>query len=315
MKRKNVFKIGLSIAIAMFVTTVFGQVINGDYKAISGDQATAIDSVTVNTTTKLYVKPDPYYHPNYVGPGWALTANFTWTWTVPPAGGTPVAEVITDNVVDIDWTGAPSSLHNIIVTETAPLSLGGCSDDTNMYVRIVAEPTVTYTAGAGYISADLTVCEGDAQLADDLEATFTGIRTFQLDWSLEIATLDGGGSKDEYFDTSYVSLGAGPAYAIDHDGAAGGQELDINATTYTLAKPSGGLKAIGGSGSKKSTVYTYSIDGVNDRISRKSGYEANPTALNAGWTWYDTTSEVVVVQVNPAPVTGPIYHVPNDWDQ
>jgi len=310
MKRKNVFKIGLSIVLTMFVATVFGQVEStGNYVAISGDQSTDIDSVTIGSITRLYVKPDPYYHPNYVAPGWTLTANFTWTWAVPPAGGTPVAVVDTVNWVEVDWTGAASSLHEIIVTETAPASLGACSGDTNVYVRIVAEPTVTYTAGAGYISADTSVCEGAAILADDLEATFTGIRTLQLDWNLEIATLDGGGGKDEYFDINKNSLGAAPAYAIDKD-STGTQEVSINATTFSLTKPAGGFTTI----SKKSTVYTYSLNAVNDRISRKSDYLTNPTALAANWSWYDKTAEEVIIQVNPAPDTGPIYHIPNNWN-
>ena len=184
-----------------------------------------------------------------------------------------------------------------------------------MYVTVVDAPTVTFTAGAGFISVDtLSVCEGDASLSDIVQATFTGIRTFQLDWSLEIATLDAAGAKELYWSLAKASLGGTQAYAVEMDGAGGNQEVDINATTFDPDRPTDNTyTAINDGTRKKTTLYSYAINGVNDRISRKSDYLSNPTAAADSWTWYDTTTETVVIKVNPAPVTGPIYHIPNDW--
>jgi hypothetical protein len=322
MKKMNFLRAVMSIAAAMLLTTgVFGQVQGGaDYQPIPGDVTLAIDSVTTGATTRLYVKPDVYYHPNYTAVGlWTLTGGFTWTWNVPVAAGTPQGEVNTDVTVDVLWGAAAVTNYNVVVTELAPAGYGGCSGDTNVYVRILATPTATFTADnpGSIIGANLTVCEGDARLTDIVQATLTGITNLQLQWTLEIATLNASAAKDEYFDLDKLTLGAVQAFAINRAGTvADPQESGINALTFDFDRPNDGdYTAIDpGAGPKKATVYTYVINGVNDRISRKSDYLLNPTAASQSWTWYDTVAETIVIRINPAPVTGPIYHIPNNWN-
>ena len=320
MKRGNLLKVITGIATALFVANgTFGQDVQGgtDYEAISGAN-TEIDSVTVGSTTRLYVKPDAYFHPGYVNPTWTLTAGFTWDWVIPGGAGTADAgEVNTDEWVQVDWSGTAGGPYNIVVTETAPAAYGGCSGDTNVYVSVIASPTATFTADnpGTIIGADLTVCEGDARLADIVQSTMTGVTTLQLEWTLEIATLSSLGAKDEYFDLDKASLGAVQAFAINRAGTvANPQETGLTALTFDFDKPNDGTyTAIQPAATKKATVYTYTINGINDRISRKSDYLGNSAGAADGWTWYDTTAETIVIRVNPAPVTGPIYHIPNDW--
>jgi hypothetical protein len=320
MKRGNLLKIVTGIAMALFVANgSYGQDVQGgaDYEAISGDQATDIDSVTVGSTTRLYVKPDAYFHPGYVTPAWTLTAGFTWTWAIPGAAGTADAgEVTTDEWVQVDWSGTAGGPYNVVVTEAAPAAFGSCTGDTNVYVEVVASPTVTFTADnpGTIIGADLTVCEGDARLTDVVQATLAGIRTFQLDWSLEITTRDVTDAVVAYFDDDNATKLGAPGNAIEYPRATGNQQT-VNATTLDLTKATGGFISIEDPDDniKRQTVYIYSVNAVNDRISRKSDYLTNPTALATGWTWYDTTAETITIRVNPAPVTGPIYHIPNDW--
>ena len=320
MKRKNVFKIGLSIVFSMLVTSaLFAQVENADYVLYDANETapTAIDSVTTGTTTGFYVKPDTYYHPNYnAGGGWTVTANFEWNWSFNGAsGGSSITDAdVNDPYVTITW-GAVSggTPYEVNVYEEAPAAMGGCQGAvTVLNVEVVAAPTVTFTADnpGTIIGADLTVCDGDARLADVVQAALTGIATMQLDWDLEIATLNASSVKDEYFDIDYNSLGAVQDYAIQNQGADGSQTVDIAASTYDLTKPTGGFLVT----NSKSTVFTYDIRGTNDRISRKSDYIGNPTAALDSWTWYDTVVETIVIQVNPAPDTGPIYHIPNNWN-
>lgn len=322
MKRGNLLRMVTSVAIALFVANgLFGQVQGGaDYVAISG-AATEIDSVTVGTTTRLYVKPDAYFHPGYVTPGWTLTADFTWTWDISAAVGSAVdaGESTNDVWVQVDWSGTAGGPYSIKVTETAPAAFGGCSGDTNVWVSVIPSPTITFTANnpGTIIGANITVCEGDALLAGVVQATLTGIRSLQLQWTLEIATLDATSAKDEYFNLAKTSLGGAQAFAVNRAGTvANPQETDINALTFNLNRPTdGNYTAIQPGAFKKSTVYTYVINGVNDRISRKSDYLSNPTKAATGWDWYDTTAETITIRVNPAPVTGPIYHIPNNWAQ
>jgi hypothetical protein len=320
MKRKNLLRIGLGVAIAMFVVNgLLAQVQNPDYQLYDANETapTAIDSVTTGITTGFYVEPDAYYHPNYnAGGGWTLTANFTWNWSFNGAnGGSTINDAdINDNYVEIDWGavsgGTPYEVN--VYEETSP-AYGSCQGDvTVLNVEVVAEPTVTYSPDnpGTIIGANLTVCEGDARLADVVQAAFTGIYTFQLDWDLEIATLNASMAKDEYFDIDYNSLGAVQDYAIQRQGSAGTQETGLDGPTFDLTKPTGGFLVQ----NSKSTVFTYDIRSVNDRISRKSDYLTNPTAAADSWSWYDTTAETIIIQINPAPDTGPIYHIPNDWN-
>ncbi len=318
MKRGNLLRMITSIAIALFVANgLFAQVENtGDYEAITG-AATEIDSVTVGTTTGLYVKPDAYFHPGYVAPNWTLTTGFTWSWNVPAGLGAITFSAVDTNYVEIQWNAASVASTSIVVTETAPAGFGGCSGDTNVYVQVIDSPTATFTADnpGTIIGANLTVCEGDARLADVVQATMTGITSLQLEWTLEIATLDATAVKDEYFNLAKASLGAVQAFAINRAGTlANPQETGINALTFNFNKPTDGTyTAIQPAALKKSTVYTYVINGINDRISRKSDYLTNAAGAANLWTWYDTTAETITIRVNPAPVTGPIYHIPNDW--
>lgn len=324
MKKSNFLKAVLSVVFAMLVTSgVFGQVQGGiDYLPIAGATVYAagvpIDSVTTGTTTRLYTKPDAYYHPNYTaGGGWALTGGFTWTWTVPAITGTQTAGANSNVWAEIQWGAANAAPVKVVVTETTPAGFGGCSGDTNVWVRIVPEPTATFTADnpGSFIGANLTVCEGDARLTDIVQSTLTGFITLQLDWSLEIATLNTLGAKVEYWDLAKATLGGAQAYAIERDGAGGNQEVDISALTFDFDRPNDGdYTAVDDGTSKKPTLYTYAINGVNDRISRKSDYLTNSAAAANSWSWYDTTAETIIIRVNPAPVTGPIYHIPNTWN-
>jgi hypothetical protein len=325
MKKSNFLKVGFSVVFAMLVTSgVFGQVQGGiDYAPIAGATVYAagvpIDSVTTGTTTRLYTKPDPYYHPNYTAlGGWVLTGGFTWTWTVPAITGTQTAGANSNVWAEIQWGAVNAAPVKIVVTETTPAGFGGCSGDTNVWVRILPTPTATFTADnpGSIIGADLTVCEGDPRLTDIVQGTLTGIFNLQLEWTFEIATLNAVGAKVEYWDLAKATLGGAPAFAINRAGTvANPQETGIDALTFDFDRPTDGdYTAIDDGTSKKPTLYTYVINGVNDRISRKSDYLTNPTAAPQSWSWYDTTAETIVIRVNPAPVTGPIYHIPNTWN-
>jgi len=337
MNKKLTQRLLASFAIAtMVVASLSAQVADANFTAIDGDDdglitsAGGIDTVsvsaTVASTSRYYVEPDGYFHPNYnVGGAWALTPGFTWNWAIAPAG--PVLAV-TDNYVNVTYAAgtADGTTYRITANEQAPAGFGGCAGiDTNMWVRVISTPTVTYTGSVvgTTIGADITVCENDPALAGVAQAAFTHYMnqlndaSFQLDYDLEIYTVDNDGASNIlYWPFDLSGAGSGPAVlAVDStQGSADEQVTGIDAATWNLAKPAAGFVAHDDNGAtKRRTVYTYNINGVNDRISRKSEYLSNGAQTLANWTFHDATTETVVITVNPAPVTGPIYHIPNMW--
>ncbi len=316
MNTKQTLKILLSSALFMFaVMTAQAQVTfeNDDYVSI-GDATANVDSVTTGTRSGYYIMPDSYYHPNYTNAGgWALTNNFTWTWTTSDVANAILDDASTaDNYVEVDF-GAVGT-YKISGREIAPALYGGCqSVDTSITVEVIPSPTVTIlTGGAGIITGDLEVCEGAPELAGVVEAAFTGVQVGQqLGWDFTIWTLAGDHTTPLFYydDDASTSLGAAEAAAIDSTFASNAQHEGINGSTFSLPKATGGFPVI----NNQSTVYRYTIDGVNDYISRKSDYLGNTAAAKNAWTVYDNTVETITIIVNPTPVTGPIYHIPNNW--
>ncbi|PLX10297.1 MAG: hypothetical protein C0597_17005 [Marinilabiliales bacterium] len=174
-----------------------------------------------------------------------------------------------------------------------------------MDVDVIGAPSVTYSADAPgtIIGADLTVCEGDARLTDVVQLAFTqaaiaGSPSYLASYTIDIDTTATTAFTETFSNAAAVATDAatlGLAQPVDHGDGAG----------FVCLTNAGG--------DKRTTVYTYTILGVNDRISRKSDYLTNSGALPTGWSLYDTTAETIAITVNPAPVTGPIYHIGNMW--
>jgi hypothetical protein len=295
--------------------------------------------VTANSTTGYYAKPDTYYHPNYnttTGADWEITTDFGWTWSWDGAAGgvMPLVKQSNDNYIEVVW-GAVAGNYTINVVENLDPLIGTCtSAPTVMEVTVVAEPAIAFTGtAAGLLGNDNTndptavnleedreVCSGD--FTGIVQATLSGVDNFQFKYSLEIATLAGDHiTKEKYWNhaatgTAPTEVGGAPNLAVNKDGAAlatAQQAVTATETTFDLLKPADGFIAIKDGATTKSTVYTYKIFGVNDDIARKSHYINNTTKDPYSWKYYDETAEYVVLVVNPAPVTGPIYHISNTW--
>jgi hypothetical protein len=326
MNKKITQRFFAALAVALFfVGGAIAQVADNNYVegGAAAVAAEVVDTVTVSTRTGLYAEPDGVFHPNYnVGNGWALTAGFTWSWTT--NGGTAVgsgSETHTAppaNYIEIDWGGIAGT-YTQSVQEVAPAAYGGCSGSTvNMDVEVINAPTVTLSNddnqgdGSGVIGPDaasLVFCEGDNHLQDMVEATFThgmsGSPSFSLQYVYDVDTLDyaGGNSGNVAADSA--------SYTV----AAGSEITGLDVTAYDLVKPTNPLACVtNGGGEKKITTYTYTLYSVNDRISRKGDYLAMTYAGASDYTWYTATATATIsIVVNPAPVTGPIYHISNTF--
>lgn len=304
MKRMNFLKILMTLTLALVINGVFAQVW---FDKTTAPQAT--DSVTVGVTVPYYVEPDQYFNPATTAYGdtadVALVSTFVWDFSAFTTAPTLVWQSHNGDGAGNDGNSvkvtfnAVEAVQNISVTETA----GSCPGAAvTLPVKVIASPTIAYAAtAAGIIGATTTFCDLDAQQDDILRVNFTGsvsgIPAYTLDYTYTVDTFVTATS-------SWVSVATATA---DHTGA--NAITGINTATYDLNDHAGNFAVIGGN----TTRYVYTLKGVTDRISRKSEYLTNPTKVLASWNRYDNADDVITVTVNPAPVTGPIYHIGNMW--
>ncbi|MGF1586064.1 MAG: hypothetical protein ACFCUM_12115 [Bacteroidales bacterium] len=317
--KKNFLKLAMTLMATFIFSGAMAQVSNGDYQQYSAtlQGPSEIDYVTLrtggSTVMGYFASPDPVYHGNYnSGGGWALTADFVWNWTV--SGGMVTNKPGVANYVEVTFTAADD--YNITVAEQASAVFGGCADatPTEMVVRVIAPPTATITTAdktdfCGLQAAqpiNIRIVENipDALATyafavvetvdriDENDAVLANVRTVPnyVDFTMAV--------KGVATDALGGWTAASPNFDYDFNSAA----LDIesgNRTryTYTLVKATDAPAAAG--------------NGIISAITEKSDYVA--AAGGADYLTYPFTNASVVFVVNPAPSTGPIFHIPNDF--
>ena len=319
MKKSNFFRTVLGVAAAMLISVgASGQItfVNDDYKQYDSNVLLpdTVDYVTLKaggTTMGYYAMPDPVFHPNYTqGLGWALTANFVWNWTVAPVMAT--AKPGADNYVQITYTGINS--YVVTVAEQSSPAFGGCVDasPTRMNVNVIAPPQVSITTPTPAVG----LCGN--QPANTITMSF--IEAVPQNWAGYAFAVN---QTIENIDAANAVIGAA---VLDAD------TLDFP-TTAKLKNPTltgGGSPYAWTFNTRPLTVrnglrtrYTYTLikasdapgaaaDGAISSISQKSDYiggVVNTYAFVADATHFTSYSIVV----NPAPATGPIYYIPNNF--
>jgi hypothetical protein len=266
--------------------------------------------VTVGKTIPLYARPDGYFHPSYdPATGNNLTPGFTWVWsiTVGPANVTIGGSAANYTQVTGVNAGTSSTVH---VVETPPLAWGTCVDaGTNMTVNVVAVPSIAYAAG---LAATYNVCAGDPSLPVAIGTVISGgYQNFRLAWTLEIKTL-----KADLTDKDFYALNkstTGVPLAVNYTQLA--PEAVAASGAHAITSVAGGFTVIDNS----TTVYTYSLNGLNDQASRFGDFigllpvpGVNGTSPD-DFMYYDTAADLVTITVHPTPTTGPIFHIVGTW--
>jgi hypothetical protein len=305
----------------LFVGGIFAQTHNGSAipGAIANYAASDVQGTTYimeGTTVPMWVRPDAYFHPNY-NPGtsnWTLTDGFTWNFTGTATTSLTVTQAnAQDNYVTVAAPAASAGAYVLSVTENAPAAYGGCAGpQVNLNINVVARPNITIAAGATY-----AFCEGNGGFPADIQSTITGgWRNYHLVWNLEIATLDNGGAKQFYYDDENGTNPAGvQKYAVNYTPLA--PQIAANAAAAPNLMTVTAFNAINNGTRDAVTVYTYNLVSINDQASRFGDFitlagVAAPT--NDQFT-YLAAADQVIVTVYPAPVTGPIYHISDNWQQ
>jgi len=322
MKKMNFSRAILSVAAAMLISVgAFAQTHNGTtvpgtplvtYTPSNLENTTY---VTEGKTVPVYALPDPYYHPNYDPSSsvYTLTNGFTWTWSGTATTSLTVTQgSAQDNYVTVAAAAGDAGSYVLTVQESAPAAYGGCTGAAvDLNINVVEEPGVTIGGDAAY-----SFCAGDPGLPSDIQTVISGgWQQYRLVWSLEIATLDDLGAKEFYYDDENGTNPAGAQkYAVEYTAVA--PQGIANAAGAPDLMTVGSFNVINNGTRDAVTVYTYTLTSINDQASRfgdfitLSGDDSDASAFV-----YYAAGETVVVTVYPAPVTGPIYHIPGNWAQ
>jgi hypothetical protein len=332
MKKSNFFKTVLSVASAMLLSSsMFGQNPAAPYALYDANKAapTTIDYVTLKaggTTMGYYALPDPVYHPNYVTTG-ALTAGFQWNWTV-DNGGTILSPVptFTANYAQITYPIAGN--YAVTVAEQAPPAFGNCAGAaTLMNVTVINAPTGTSSispVGAWQaITPNIAYQICSNQAAQTVTVAFNeavpnglGSYSFQITETKEL--LDGTGAVIATPQAETVIQDFPLASKVKGTNLGALPSAAFNATTpaFTFTFLTDALDVMQNAGVDARTRYTYEVtrsgdatqNGFVSNISQKSDFIAGPVQ------YYNFTNQAVSFIINPAPVTGPIYYVPNNFN-
>jgi hypothetical protein len=315
MKREFTFRTILVLAALFISAGMFAQTAIPGYSdgALGNNyDTTGTTYVTVGKAIPLFANPDPYYHPSYdPATGNNLTAGFTWSWTSTDEPTNITFGAAADNYVEV--TGVNAGSYTVNVKENTPW--GSCADaGRDITINVVGEPSIAYD---GALSATYEDCEGGSFPAAVEAVISGGHQNFRLAWTLEIKTLTSGGADLEFYDFDKSSvLGTSGELAIEYTNASP-QSVASSVANVDITTVAGTelFEVI----DEKTTVYTYTLKGLNDQASRWSDF----LSLAAGsgvngvndddFTYYDTTDDVLTITVHPTPTTGPIFHIDANW--
>jgi len=305
----------LNLALVLMATFMFASANAQILTSYTADESEVMYQ-TAGRTFRLYTLPDPIYSPTYDPATNAnLGGNSQWrfvfsglTATAPVVNNTYVAQ----NFVEFTNPSTTGSPFTVVVDERNTLI--GCASATTRTttINVIAAPT------AEMVTADATTFCGP-QAAQPMQIAFVenvpnNLAAFAFSIEEVVDRIDGSGallgnvSTNATFLNSTVAAKPVKSGYVGFTAATPDFTLDINTSALLVANVAG---------VDYRTRYTYTLkkasdagvavaDGVISAISHKSDFIQ-------GLTSYTFTDNQVVFIVNPAPATGPIYHIPNDY--
>lgn len=304
MKRSTLMRMALLVIALFMFSGAFAQILT-DY---SEDEATAMYQ-TAGRTFRLYVMPDPIYSPSYVAATNSnLGANSEWRFVF--SGLTATAPVVSNTYVAQNWvefTNPAVGVYTVDVTERNTLI--GCEDATprTTTINVVAAPVATCP------TADATAYCGN-QPAQTITLNITenvpnALAAYAFSVEELVEEIDGSGAVLATVSTNstfvdFTLAAKAKSGTVGFTAATPNFTYTFNSSALTISN-------------NNRTRYTYTFkkasdagavaDGIISAISQKSDYID-------GLTSYAFTDNQVVFIVNPTPVTGPVYHIPNAFN-
>lgn len=341
MKRKTILKITMLFAFAMFlVNGIFAQPPGAPYTEMVEvtDDATQTDSVTGGISIPYFVMPDPVLNSGFTGDyneantasSQSVLSTFDWfetgslnlnindstqgsatgdlapyievQWTAPGAGNPPIDDTLSVQEIS-SGSSCPGTISQIHVNIFNAPSFEPIIDDDDQ----IGDPLIEVCEGNGLTNVQIeSVGDNDvdagnlkfrmAIVVDSVDASISTLGDIRAngDTVVSVGTpVDDDANQTDETDVTILSN-----YWID--------VVDGKITRYRFDF-SNGLG--GGDGTA----------GISDKISRKSDYLSNPTANDASWTYTAPTDNgdgtLMTYIVYPAPNTGNIYYIPNDFNE
>jgi hypothetical protein len=283
---------------------------------------------------------DPYNDPADITLN--VTSGFAWKMgpydtdeagTITAFGLLPAIGGFALNYVEIPFPAMGERLIQVIETPAAV----SCPGDAVWFgVTVIDEPMVKMTdVGATEVGVPLVIahgCEGTAAVAvaataigvtldnaDETAIGATDVSRYHINATYTVYNCDIDGGTGDVDWASRVVVAAPTIEQFGFDGLTAISEANpILAESTALF--AGEDYIIEGT---KATVYEYTLVGWNAGISRKSDYLAMAAGPYAyadydEFSYYTRNSDGLAVLTNrivvlPKPVTGPIYHIPNDF--
>ena len=303
MKRSTLLNLALAFIATFMFASANAQILT-DYSQDETEQMYQ----TAGRTFRLYVLPDPIYSPSYnASTNSNLGTNSEWRFVF--AGLTASAPVVSNTPVAQNWvefTNPAVGDYTVDVTERNTLI--GCEDATprTTTIHVIAAPTATCP------TADATAFCGD-QAAQSITLNITEnvpntLAAYAFSVEEVVDEIDGSGIVITNVSTNSTFVNFTLAAKAKHPANLGGSTPNF---TYTFNSSALTIS------NNNRTRYTYTFkkasdagavaDGIISAISQKSDYIQ-------GLTSYAFTDNQVVFIVNPTPVTGPVYHIPNAFN-
>jgi hypothetical protein len=330
MKKSNFFKTVLGVAAAMLISSAsFGQVpvpygvFNVDpANGATHDQNT--DYVTLKTggtTMGYYALPDPVYSPNYLATG--VLGGGSWAWTVPAGVAINATPSIADaNYVELDFSAIGT--YSITVIESAPAAMGGCPGSTTYLRTITVDPptgTASINPGATWTAVTpnqvYQIC--NTQVAQTVTVAFNeavpnGLASYAFQVTETKELLDGTGAviATPQAETVIQNFPTGTKLKTGTVGTLPGAAFNAATPVFTYTFESDALAVMLNAGVAARTRYTYRVTRTGDAT--QNGFFSNISQKSdflSALSYYNFTNQTVSFIVNPAPVTGPIYYIPN----
>ena len=303
--KKNLLKLATAALVYLFAANVsnaqnYPTTIEDDYSVVG-----EVIYQTVGYGLTLYVAPDPFYSPDYLGSnpdGINPASQWRWIFGADWDTGTEVENWANLNYVELTSIDLPDIGDSRIFWVKERFGATGCEDGGNgesKEVTVVGTPVITEFVGN----------IGDWEGEND-NFTFCGPNTATLSITLDEPSVPEHLREYSYEISVVRRYFDGADWNVDniYDG-----DLSVNGEAgfdHTVSTTLLGHYNDGTDDFSTEYVFTLSANSLSSKISAVSAYRDDPSATAPSYAVPDNTIRYVVAL---PPTTGPIYHIPNNF--